>query len=46
MKDRLSQEDLQKIKHWAHKQNKKTGDCPMCGSKCLLTPENKSTQFL
>ena len=34
MKDRLSQEDLQKLKHWVEKHS--VCKSPFCGSKCII----------
>lgn len=42
MKDRLSQEDLQKLKHWVEK--RLVCKSPHCGEKCIIEPtkgENK-----
>lgn len=36
MKDRLSQEDLGKLKHWAQKRS--LCNSPHCGEKCIIEP--------
>lgn len=38
MKD-LTQEDLQKLKHWAEKQ--RMCKSPHCGERCIIEPEGK-----
>lgn len=35
MKDRLTQEDLQKLKHWVEKRT--LCKSPHCGEKCIIT---------
>lgn len=40
MKDRLLQEDLQKLKHWVDKHS--ICKSPFCGSKCII--ETKVTK--
>lgn len=39
MKDRLSQEDLDKLKRWGLKHQ--TCKKPHCGERCIVIPENK-----
>lgn len=39
MKDRLSQEDLEKLKHWVEK--RRLCKSPHCGEKCIIEPERK-----
>lgn len=36
MRNRLTQEDLEKLKHWVEKTNDKR-TCKTCGDKCLIT---------
>lgn len=47
MKDRLSQEDLEKLKHWAEKGL--ACKSPHCGERCIIEPrkgENDETKHL
>lgn len=39
MKDRLSQEDLEKLKHWVEKGL--VCKSPHCGERCIIKSENK-----